>query len=122
MFLTPGKIQKARQWDKEKANKAEAEAAAKAARKFQRQLDTANKKAEQERKRAEAAERKAITSQEREEKAQERAKRRDERKARVATTKQLKGELGLARRQPKIPARLPKRVIRDSQQALKVSC
>jgi hypothetical protein len=122
MFLTPGKIQKARQWDKDKADKAEADAAAKAARKFQSQLNTANKKAELERKRAEAAEKKAIASQAREEKAQEMAKMREERQARVAAARQLKEERKLARGRPKTSARLPKRVTRDSQQAPKAAC
>jgi hypothetical protein len=122
MFLTPGKIQKARQWDKEKTDKAEADAAAKAAQKFQRELNAAHKKAEQERKTAEAAERKAIASQIREEKAQEKAKREEERLARLAAAKQLKEERKLVRRRSKMPARLPKRVTRDSQQASKAAC
>jgi hypothetical protein len=51
-FFTPSKIQKAREWEQDKANKAEADAAAKAQRLVDMALKKAAKEAEIERKRA----------------------------------------------------------------------
>ena len=122
MFLTPGKIQRAREWEQEKVDKAEAEATAKAAKKYQSQLAAANKKAEIASRKAEALEKQQNKAQDKQREAQEREKRKVEEAAGRAANQQLREEVRFARRVSKTPGRLPKRVILNIQTTSKVTC